>query len=319
MTDAGIQGLCVSVNNLEAYNGKVGQCKSIEKLMIQGTKITHLGCQLALQNLPHLTLFDCGFSAQLLAKMHREASERDPSEFPKFSLIALYHHATNEVPYVSGSLKLTASLCRSTIVKLEIDLVAGLTDTDLLGLLVLKELKELKLQGCSDGNWVRLSQISFDGGVAPVLKSLGNSLNTLILTSFDVCINLLIIAEYCSELRSLFLTNNECYTLPEDFHLAETCSHFKKLEIMHLERNSFFLMAFEAFRDFEHEDLMSTDMLFLLLSSPFLKNVSIESYTCLTDNLLYDVAKIHGFQNLETLSLRYCSSVTKEAIDILIY
>ncbi len=53
------------------------------------------------------------------------------------------------------------------------------------------------------------------------------------------------------------------------------------------------------------------------LSSPFLKNVSIESYTCLTDNLLRDVATTHGFQNLERIALRYRSSVTKEGIDVL--
>jgi hypothetical protein len=71
ITDAGIQGLCVSVN-LGKLDQRLGQCKSIETLIIVRTKITKKGIQTALINLPFLK--QCNschvVPVQFLAEMH---------------------------------------------------------------------------------------------------------------------------------------------------------------------------------------------------------------------------------------------------------
>jgi hypothetical protein len=50
ITDAGIQGLCVSVNHLGKEYPRLGQCKSIETLIIGGTQITKKGVPTAFIN-----------------------------------------------------------------------------------------------------------------------------------------------------------------------------------------------------------------------------------------------------------------------------
>jgi hypothetical protein len=76
ITDAGIQGLCVSVNHLGKEDQRLGQCKSIETLIIGGTRITKKGIQTALFNLPFLKKFEipggysCPVPVQLLAEIH---------------------------------------------------------------------------------------------------------------------------------------------------------------------------------------------------------------------------------------------------------
>ena len=58
VTDNGIRGLCVSVDDLGEANPGHGQCKSIHTLDIYGTKVTIKGVQLALENLSDLKDFN---------------------------------------------------------------------------------------------------------------------------------------------------------------------------------------------------------------------------------------------------------------------
>ena len=90
ITDAGIEGLCISVDHLGKEDKKLGQCKSIETLFIGKTKITKKGIQTALKNLPFLKLLKEGsgsynhtVSVQLLAEMHQ------PDSNDKYSLNSL--------------------------------------------------------------------------------------------------------------------------------------------------------------------------------------------------------------------------------------
>ena len=85
MTDDGIKGLCLSIDNQGMKDERVGQCKSISTLNIRHTKVTESGIQIAFENMPGLKkLFSC-FPIQVLA----DFSVR----FPQYSLASLECHA----------------------------------------------------------------------------------------------------------------------------------------------------------------------------------------------------------------------------------
>ncbi len=309
MTDAGIKGLC-SLDDFKT--GNQNGCKSIHTLRITHTKISKIGIRFALENLPALQCFDSS-SVQVLAEMHRAAFERDQSNFPHYSLINLNCYATNESPYVNGSLGLAASLCYLTVVKVDINIVEELTDTDLLGLSVLKRLEELVIRSVVHRN---RCPITFDGGIAPLLKAVGDSLKELRLDELKICVNIRTIAEFCPDLRFLSLFRNSSYTLawPEEAQPVKMRSAFQKMETIHLFGEEHFLWHHREFVDpFE---IISSEILLLLLSSPVLKDVSISSCINLSDDILRKSADLHGFYHLEQLKLMgNTTALTNKGID----
>jgi hypothetical protein len=189
VTDSVIQGLCLSIDDLGKQCDRLGQCKLLQKLLISYTKVTQKGIKMALENLPTLKVFECCSSVQALAEMHSSAFEHHLPDIPKYSLFDL--HCTNEsfdTPYRSGSLGLAVSLC-SSVIKVRIVTQVGLRDIDLLGLLSLENLRKLSIGGGEE------YQITFDGGVAPILEGLGNSLTSLTLAELP-CVNIRSITEY---------------------------------------------------------------------------------------------------------------------------
>ncbi len=89
------------------------------------------------------------------------------------------------------------SLCPS-VTEVEIKSCIGLTDSDLLDLLSLKNLRNFKMSGFypSHGN------VTFGGGVTPILKAFGNSS----LEELSLCelsdVNILVITQLCPNLHS---------------------------------------------------------------------------------------------------------------------
>ena len=99
-------------------------------------KVTNLGIKVALSNLPALEVLDCDCSiVHALAELHSKYLENGQPVTPQYSLTALNYHQTSkeETPYIRRSLQLATSLCYSSVIKvIEIDIVRGLRDTDLL-------------------------------------------------------------------------------------------------------------------------------------------------------------------------------------------
>ena len=164
----------------------MGQCKSIETLVINGTEITRKGMYTALVNLPFLKELkisdNCrAVPVEFLAEIHQPYwNSKRLKDIRKYSLESLYlggwaldseHHfsvfdeSTMDLPYTDGgNLGLVASLCPS-VTSVKVYCLRGLTDSDLLGLLCLENVNELKIGGY-DG----LSSVTFEGGVVPLLK-----------------------------------------------------------------------------------------------------------------------------------------------------
>ena len=326
MTDDGIGGLCASVlDNFGREDVKLGQCKLIEKLAVKRTSVTKKGIRLALENLSNLKILecDCLFIVDALADMHEEAFEQQVLGVPNCSLTELnispvlqYNVERNVYvsvfysPYRSGSLRLAVALC-PLITEVNIVLCDGLTDVELLqGLLTLKELRKL---GIIVGISLETeSLITFDGGVRPLLEGLGSSLTSLKLSGLDA-INTGVIVEHCPNLRLLRIAYNKSYLSTErpfsTKRIKTEKPMLKKLEILTIVDN--FFPNVELFVTISPEDL-----LLLLSSSPSLKQLSISNCQSLTDALLLDAIKIHGFQKLESIYLSDCPNVSKRGIDL---
>ena len=293
MTDAGIKGLCVSVDYLGMQDERVGQCKSIQTLNIRHTKVTEKGIQIAFENLPRLKeLFSC-FPIQILADLS--------VRFPQYSLTQLKILGHDNLcqtfpPYKIGSLGLAASMC-SLVTKVTIEFQKGITNMELLGLLKLKNLCELSI----NGECATEEEISFAGGVAPLLKAFGKSLTLLKLKNLKTEADIGIIFENCPALSTLILD-----------HVNIQQSEFltsKKI----LSKLKFLTVSCGP----EYDDFPSY-YLISLLSSPELCEINIKFADTLTDQVLLDAAKRNQFCNLENLELTVCDNVTKRGINALL-
>ncbi len=154
VTDYGMEGLfgCSTSDHGEGKligQIKSGQCKLIEKLFIEGTKVTtQKGVQMALRNLLHLKKLGCEYVIEALANMHQNGLTR-----PKYGLTQLNlrqggwlhwqmeHLSPAYLPYQHGALGLAVSMC-SSLTCLDLKVGEEITDDDLLGLTVLEKLSD---------------------------------------------------------------------------------------------------------------------------------------------------------------------------------
>jgi hypothetical protein len=332
ITDAGIEGLCVSINRLGKEDQRLGQCKSIETLIIDGTSITKKGLETALLNLPFLkhlsTDLWLGPPVHFLAQMHQpDLNRKQLKDIRKYSLESLYlGNDTIDYPslfhvqpdYTRGSLGLVASLC-PLVTSVNIDLIAGLTDSEILGLLSLKSVNELGI----NGEYVRFRTVSFEGGIVPLLKGFGSSLKVLVLKAFLGDINVRAIIEFCPKLQSLKLNENNRYSTTVSFKEDAKPYHSKRSRI---ERKPLVLKNLEKLRvvrpyyvenaEAQVEEQISSEDLLCLISSPSLIDIEIRDCPNLTDCVFESASEIHQFLSLEKLTLFKCNSLTRKGIDV---
>ena len=322
MTDAGIKGLCVSLDDFGREDRKVGQCKLIEKLAVFTTNVTKIGTRLALENLPFLKILecDCLFVVDTLVDLYQEAFEQQVLGVPNCSLtklnffpVPLYAYGTVLYPpYRSGCLRKAVALCPSiTEVNMPCD---GLTDVELLqGLSTLKELRKLAFM--DDPSVETESLITFDGGVRPLLEGLGSSLTSLTFCHFP-SVNIGVIVEHCPNLRLLDISYNDSYLSTEipfsTRRIKTEKPMLKKLEILDIADNLFPGAELRPFVTIPPEDLL------LLLSSPSLKQLHVHRCASLNDDLLRDAANVNGFQKLESIFLSDCPNVSERGIDLFV-
>lgn len=278
VTDSGLQELFI-----------FGQCKSISTLDLDWTKVTMTGIQMALDNLPSLRVLHHQSTVECLVKIHQASSHQELDIIPKYKLSMLAIRS----PFKSGSLRIAVSFC-PLLTNVDIRMPKELTDVDLLSLLVLETLCDLKICGHRDGN------ITFPGGVRPLLNSLGNSLKSLELSLFrDV--NIPVVTESCPNLISLNLLNNLNYINP----WQDGQNFFKSYEI---------LMNLETLN---LKGRIPSLHLFLLLFSPSLVCVRLNDCDNLSDEILMMISIIHRFHNLEHFEMSNCNFVTEKGIDVL--
>jgi hypothetical protein len=273
VTDSGLQELFI-----------IGHCKLINTLDLDWTKVTNAGIQLALDNLPSLKVLHHQSTVECLINIHRSLSRQELGIVPKYKLSML----TIRPPFKSGRLCLAVSIC-PLLTNVDIRMSKEFTDVDLLSLLALENICDLKISGHRDG------YITFTGGVRPLLKSLGNSLRSLELSQFHG-INIPVLTECCPKLISLNLINNFYYQNRQDFLKSDEI--LMNLETLNLRGR------------------IPSLHLFLLLFSPSLLYVRLNDCDTLTDEILMMISIIHRFHRLEHFEISNCNFVTSKGIDI---
>ncbi len=294
VTDNGIVWLCGGPTD-PAHEGLMyGQCKSLERLLMDNTSVTLKGVQIALRNLPRLSILEHDQVFEALVDMHK-----NDAILPKYGLIKLK----------------IRSLCPS-LNRLSINEPEGVTDSNLLGLSALESLSELKL---SDELFSDLNQypITFNGGLAPLLKARGSSLTVLKL-DLPIAINLETIMGYCPNLERLSLSScrYSLYTGLDESGMTSRPSKLKKTDFVweHLKK-----LKLSDDSDLDEECAIPREVLLFVLSrSPSLKHLEISDCDSLDDDLLQQVFLYHQFISLECLSFSRCNNVTKDGINLFV-
>ena len=310
MTDAGIEALCGGATDEEekTRQGYVGQCKSLRKLIIDATDITHQGVQMALRNLPCLEILDHEQLVQALGEMHQnqEVLPKYGLTFFRFQLnISLrsgVFKRERSAPYLSGSLMLVASMC-PLITKVELTFFSKdniITDQELLGLTAIKTLQEFSISWFTGPRGGTDSPITFRDGIAPVLKAHKMSLHTLKICIFPFEVDLVILMELCSNLRNLYL--NCIFTpmfqdAPSNAKRCKTDLVLEKLEKLEIDYSD------------------SENLIYLLSAAPAVTHLVFDCAT-LTDEMLQQTFESHSFASLRELELKGCDFLTKKGIDL---
>jgi hypothetical protein len=326
ITDAGIQGLCVSVNHLGKEDQRLGQCKSIETLFISGTRITKKGIQTALINLPFLKQLtvscdgsDSEVPVQIVAEIHQlDCNLKRLKDIRKYSLESLFlgdwllyddTYFPKPMPYTSGSLGLVASICPS-VTSVKVKLITGLTDTEMLGLLSLENVNELEIHG----NEVINDTVTFEGGVVPLFKGFGSSLKYLTLIYLKD-VNIRAIIDFCPKLHSLRLDEIKNYSTTvsakedaESYHSKRCRVERKPLVLRNLQK---LCVTYPS-----GEPIISSEDLLSLFSSPSLIDIYIDECDNLSDYIFERASEIHQFLSLEKLTMIDCRYLTRRGIDV---
>ncbi|XP_046454941.1 F-box/LRR-repeat protein 4-like isoform X2 [Daphnia pulex] len=302
ISDIGVKKLCVSAaHNLGREDEKLGLHKSLLKLGSYGTKITKAGIQLGLETFRSLKIWDMA-TVQILAGIHKKDFLNRSPEIQKYSLMNL--EIASHCDYIPKSFGLVLSLC-PFVIDVEINIVQGLTDSDLLSLLSLEKLRKLKLNGSID-DCSSYVTFTFGGGVTPILKAFGNSLKSLSVS--NLCdVNIQVITQLCPNLQFLELIDCFSYFTAK---LDEECVKNESLVLKQLEKLS--LYAGNSSRPIS----IPRKHLVLLLSAPSLMDIYIECCCTLNDDVLQEVARVQKFHHLESLEVKKCHNVTEKGIDV---
>jgi hypothetical protein len=116
--------------------------------------------QLILENFHSLQVWDMA-TVQNLTEIHKEVFLNQNLEIPKYSLICLGIPFETVDRYIPKALGFVLSLCPS-VIQVEIGCPIRLTDSDLLHLLSLKNLRNFKMDGDSG---FQIGNVTFGGGV----------------------------------------------------------------------------------------------------------------------------------------------------------
>jgi hypothetical protein len=269
---------------------------------------------MALENLPAMKYLEHQLTFEVLVELTQMMLDKKLEHVPSFQLSILrapYSYLQFKYgerrPYRNRSLELVISLCPS-IVKLELNLDKGFMDAELLCLISLEMLRELIINRRREDE----IDITFDGGVVPVLKVIGRSLENLNLSCFDA-VNLWIVVDFCPNLISLTICR---YLLRSNYFTLRSHKSRERAVCKRDNVNQFVLRELENLKlDCGYN--VPSDILLFLLSSPTLVKIDIRTCDTLTDDIFLIAFKLHQFQNLSMLLLRSCSSVTYQVIDML--
>ena len=166
----------------------------------------------------------------------------------------------------------------------------------------MKKIRELGI--CSETNVSE--EITFDGGVVPILSAFGNSLKCLKIAHLKTKIDIGAIIEHCTQLSTLYLYWNESFKKRPENERPFNVKRFKVGSREILPNLEFFYLCNAP--DLEPDDC-PTYYLTPLLLSPKLREFTI------TTTLLH-VVNQNQLCHLEELTIQFCDQVTKKGIEV---
>lgn len=276
-------------------DGKSRLCRTLEKLNLFETNVTPQGVQIALKHLRSLTILDSFHIVEALVTLSKSAAVCDN----KFSISKL--RTSPGTSYIRDSLQLVLPICHS-LNHISIYGTKGLKDSDLLCLKSLKMLRTLEINRCLLYA-PKETEITFDGGVAPLLKVFGKSLETLGLECVDF-VRISTVIDCCPNLIALVISG-ATGSRENERDLFQDSKKKPPAVFKELKKLKCFLE-------------MQVECLLFLLASPLLEDLSLSHCDALTDDVFVKTVKSHHFQNLKQLSLAVCDTLTNRGIDALL-
>ena len=119
-------------------------------------------------------------------------------------------------------------------------------------------------------------------------------------------VNVGAIVQHCSNLRSLSLRGIDRY-------IPSSPPSTSGPQLLHLE-----YLRLDTHDLPMYSPPMSNDLAVLLFASPAVVELSMAFLGELTDRVLEQASLFHGFPNLQVLTLKYCHTITKKSIDLLL-
>lgn len=258
---------------------------------------------MSLEYLPYLRELKHPSTIRVLTEIHKRELDLKLSVIPKFPLFSM--KVLNITPNRNLNLGSAVFLCPFITSVTNDGHLEILTDKDLLSLLPLEKLEDLNISGYGNVN------LTFDGGIAPFLKTRGNSLNKLTLSMVHEVDHIPIITQYCSNLRSL----NLCYV--HSFLRSWSASQRDSFRRQRNKLEQPILKYLERLNLTEPNGILP-ESLCLLLSSPFLNWVRIQTCDTFTDDVLQQAANLHSFRYLESFEMHDCKLATTKILQVLL-
>jgi hypothetical protein len=268
--------------------------------MMYSTSVTKRGTRFAINNLTALKNLYHESTFEVVVEIIQTGRSLMQDSFS-------YVHLSlgNFTPYIQGILGQVVQLIPS-LTCVVLCVTKGLTDTDLLSLLSLKNLRTFRLVPYSEVEEQNQEfEITFKGGVVPLLRKFGHFLESLDISFFTV-IDIWTVFKFCPNLiRFWFNSHCDSVTVLSESEIALYLNNEEKRLI--LKNLDGLFCGYNT----------SPEILHFLLSFPALKEIEINSCDALTDEFLQSAISCHKFKNVKKFNLSFCHYVTKRGIDAL--
>ncbi len=308
ISDEDLHGICWVASQRQPLGTK------LLKLDISQTYVTGYGVSQVLKKMPqfHVVrypgIFDCLFGSYLPENFDEDAvidqeelemciakvmSSDKVGQYQMRSLVA------EDFSYIPNAMLFLLPLLCPHITHIDLRLTTGFDDVGLKQLTHLMKLRELDLCCQHNGS----SNITFDGGVMPLLSKRGDNIVKLGLHDIDDT-DLLLVCKLCPNLHGLniFMMHEDAHftsSLPSHHTVTTLCPYLQDLSIWS-----------------KHGDLTLTPstLIQVLSCCVELRELNLIRTDTLTDYVLLEVMQRNPFAKLKNLSLHECNAISGEVM-----
>lgn len=276
-----------------AFCDKVQQHKSasilkLKKIHISGTKISINGACQIISTFRALEVFDFADVCAVLDNLSGSGYSEE-----RFLIKSVSSSCIKCTDLSPRAVEVSCSMCPHIT---QVHLFAGVDDEKIVSLKSLKHLHVLEIAN------VDRQLVTFGAGILPLIIDIGSQLLKISLYEIN-CIDLILIGNFCSNLRSFscVLSQYNEIVFTSSYEMANRNAFCALREL------SFVLSS-------ELGDLPQGNLKIILGHGKLLENISLWNIQSLTSELFEYVKQKHGFQELVSLTLENCNAITDDGI-----